>query len=193
MTNTGNNAAISISVEKTIAWRTSIDASRMVRPSDTFSPESRAMRNRRTMFSTSTMASSTTAPRAITRPARIIVLIIAPCQYNIIRAVSRDSGMAVQLIRAVRHSYRNPKRTMITSSAAMSRAFWRLLMDASINVAGRKIAVSIMISSGSPGLRAAIASSTSRETCSVLPQGNFSTIRSRPKSSLTTPSPIIGW
>ena len=37
-------------------------------------------RSRRTMFSMSMMASSTTTPRAITRPASTIVLIVAPVQ-----------------------------------------------------------------------------------------------------------------
>ena len=59
------------------------------------------------MFSTSMIASSTTSPIAITRPARTIVLIVAPTQTSTSVAAISDSGIAVRLISAVRQSNRN--------------------------------------------------------------------------------------
>ena len=65
---------------------------------------SRCWRRRRTTFSMSMMASSTMSPRAITNPAKIMVLIVAPRAWRISPAVISDSGMATTLISAVRHS-----------------------------------------------------------------------------------------
>ena len=56
------------------------------------------------MFSRSMMASSTTAPSAITRPARVIVLIVASRQYSTSSVAISDSGMVIRLISAARHS-----------------------------------------------------------------------------------------
>ena len=53
------------------------------------------------------IASSTTAPRAITSPARVIVLIVAPRQCSTSRVAMSDSGMVSRLISATRHSKRN--------------------------------------------------------------------------------------
>ena len=48
------------------------------------------------MFSMSTIASSTTAPSAITNPARIIVLIVAPRRYSTSHAAVSESGIVDQ-------------------------------------------------------------------------------------------------
>ena len=50
----------------------------MIDAFDCWLPCAAASRSRRTMFSTSTMASSTMAPRAMTKPASTIVLMVAP-------------------------------------------------------------------------------------------------------------------
>ena len=68
-----------INVANTIGLRTSSEASRMTFAVDTPLPASRCCRSRRTMFSTSMIASSTSAPRAITSPASVIVLIVWSC------------------------------------------------------------------------------------------------------------------
>ena len=60
-----------------------------------------------------------------------------------------------------------------------------------MKVAGRKIVESISMP-GSPGFRAASASSTPRVTSSVFAHGSFSTIIIRPRSSLMTASPTSG-
>ena len=64
---------------------------------------------------------------------------------------------------------------MTTSSEPTISDMVSFSIDISIKVAGRKIVVSIS-TSGRPGRKASSAFSTSRVTCSVLPQGNFSTI-----------------
>ena len=76
--NTGIRATTSMSVAYTIALRTSSDASRITGRVDFGDPSRRAWRRRRTMFSTSMMASSTTTPTAMTKPARTMVLSVAP-------------------------------------------------------------------------------------------------------------------
>ena len=76
----GATAATSINVAYTMALRTSSDASRMIRAVDFLLPAARWSRKRRTTFSMSMIASSTMSPNAITKPARIIVLIVAPLQ-----------------------------------------------------------------------------------------------------------------
>ncbi len=73
----------------------------------------------------------------------------------------------------------------------MSSARLRLAIDISMKVAGRKMVESTS-TPARPGCSAASAASTSRVTCSVLPSGCFSTIRSRPGPSLITASPIGG-
>ena len=80
-------------------------------------PAARAWRNRRTMFSTSMMASSTTTPTATTRPASTITLTVAPAQSSTSSAATSDSGMAIRLMNAVRHS--NKKATMIKATSRM--------------------------------------------------------------------------
>ena len=73
----------------------------------------------------------------------------------------------------------------------MSIAMVRLWSDISMKVAGRKIVESIS-TSGRPGRSVSRAASTPRVTCSVLAQGNFSTMRRRPGPSLMIASPTIG-
>ena len=122
-------------------------------------PAARAWRNRRTMFSTSMMASSTTTPTATTRPASTITFTVAPARSSTSSAATRDSGMAIRLMNAVRHS--NRKATMIKATSRMpSRiARVRLSIDCSMKVAGRKIVVSTSMPR-SPGAISAMASST---------------------------------
>ena len=52
------------------------------------------------------MASSTTTPMATTSPARTITLIVAPAASNTSTAATRDNGIAIKLMKAVRHSNR---------------------------------------------------------------------------------------
>ena len=94
------------------------------------------------MFSTSMIASSTTTPMATTSPASTMTLRVAPAASRTSMAATSESGMAIRLMKAVRHSKRNA--TMINTTRAMpSRsATVRLSIDCSMNVAGRKIVVS---------------------------------------------------
>ena len=78
MTRTGEIARTMMRVAKTTALRISSEASRITAATLRGLPAARFSRRRRMMFSMSTMASSTTSPRAITNPARIMVLIVAP-------------------------------------------------------------------------------------------------------------------
>ena len=59
------------------------------------------------MFSVSTMASSTTAPRAMTNPARTIVLIVAPRASSTRPAATSEIGIVATLISALRQEKRN--------------------------------------------------------------------------------------
>ena len=143
------------------------------------------------MFSMSMMASSTTTPTAMTKPARTMVLSVAPPADSTTAAAMSESGIAMTLIRAVRQSKRNRSRTATTSRTPSSRALLRLPIASSMNVAGRKIAASTSIP-GKAGSRTASASSTPRVTSRVFAQGNFSTISRRPSPSLMTASPMRG-
>ena len=89
---------------------------------------------------------------------------------------------------AVRHSNRNATMMKITSSTPISSAVVRLSIDCSMNVAGRKIVVSMSIP-GSPGRSSSTACSTPSVTSIVLAPRNFWTISSRPSPSLTTLAP----
>ena len=51
-----------------------------------------------------TIASSTTAPMAITSPASTITLRVAPRRRSTSTAIISDTGMIVQLTKAIRHS-----------------------------------------------------------------------------------------
>ena len=131
------------------------------------------------MFSMSMMASSTTTPTAITNPARIMVLMVAPRMYSTRAPAISDSGIATTLINAARHSKRNAPSTRMTSRHPISKALVRFLSASSMKVAGRKMWASISIP-GRPGFSAARAASTPRVTSSVLAHGSFSTIIMRP-------------
>ena len=128
-------------------------------------------RSRRMMFSTSMIASSTTTPTAITNPARIIVLMVAPAQVeHQRRRPPATSGMATRLINAVRHSKRKAPSTSTTSRQPSIRALVRLSSASLDEVAGRKMVESISIP-GRPGRSAASASSTPCVTSRVLRPG----------------------
>ncbi len=143
------------------------------------------------MFSTSMIASSTTTPMATTRPARTITLMLLSARSSTRIAAIRESGIAIRLMKAVRHSNRNATMMRITSSTPIRSAVVRLSIDCSMNVAGRKIVVSISMP-GRPGRSSSIASSTPCVTSMVLAPRNFCTISSRPSPPLTTPSPQTG-
>ena len=130
-------------------------------------PSARACRSRRTMFSTSMIASSTTTPMATTNPASTITLSVAPARSRTTIAATSDSGMAIRLMNAVRHS--NSRLAMIntTRPTPISMAVVRLSIDCSMNVAGRKIVVSIAMP-GRPGFISPIACSIPRVTSIVL-------------------------
>ena len=191
MKNTGVTASAMMRVACQIAGRTSSEASRMMRAVDLSLPALRCSRSRRTMFSTSMMASSTTEPSATTKPASTMVLIVAPMKYSASPAATSDSGIAMTLISATRHSYRNAPRTSRTRIEPMMIDTTRLWTDISMKVAGRKM-VESMSTPGSPGRRSASTFSTPRVTSSVLAQGSFSTIIIRPGPSLMTASPTMG-
>ena len=67
------------------------------------------------MFSTSMIASSTTTPMATTSPASTITFTVAPRRSRTSRAATSDSGMAIRLMKAVRHSKRNAMMIRMTS------------------------------------------------------------------------------
>ena len=110
------------------------------------------------MFSTSMIASSTTTPIATTSPASTITLMVASRRSSTRIAASSDSGIAIRLMNAVRHSNRKAMMIRITSRMPISSARVRLSIDCSMNVAGRKMVVSTS-TLGSPGCISFIASS----------------------------------
>ena len=180
-----------------VAWmmgpRTSRDASSTIRAVDLVLPSRRCWRSRRTMFSMSMIASSTITPSAITKPARIIVLIVAPTVASTSPAATRDSGIVTRLISATRHSKRKNSRISVTRMKPRIIARPRLSIEVSMKVAGRKMVVSTRMP-GSPGCIAVSASSTPRVTSTVLPQGSFSTISMMPTPSSMMASPLrCGW
>ena len=158
---------------------------------DSVLPERRDSRSRLTMFSASMMASSTTAPRAMTRPARVIVLIVAPRQSSTSRVAMSDSGMVSRLISATRHSKRKSMRMTTTRRKPRTRACERLEIASLTKSACWKTCVSNS-TSGSPGCSSAMAFSTPSVSSMVLAHGSFSTTRSMPGSELITASPIRG-
>ncbi len=143
------------------------------------------------MFSTSMIASSTTTPMATTKPASTITFRVAPARSSTSTAATRDNGMAIREMKAVRHSNRKETMIITTSPIPISSATVRLPIDCSMNVAGLKMLVSTSIPR-SPGAISAMASSTPRVTSKVLAPRNFCTTSSRPGPSLTTASPISG-
>ena len=116
---------------------------------------------------------------------------VTPACRRTSAAATSDSGMAVELISAVRQSNRKAARITITSTQPMISDQPRFSSDISMNVAGRKIVESIWTPC-SPGFIASRAASTLRVTSSVLPVGCFSTISSSPGTSLMMASPIGG-
>ena len=92
---------------------------------------------------------------------------------------------------AVRQFQRKSQSTPMTSPQPISNASSRLLMERSMKSAGRKMCES-KTTSRIAGATAASTSSTRRVISSVLPQGCFSTISSRPGTSLMTASPMGG-
>ncbi len=171
--------------------RTSTEASSTMPKVDCVLPAARAWRNRRTMFSTSMMASSTTTPTATTRPASTITFTVAPARSSTSSAATRDSGMAIRLMNAVRHSNRNATMIKATSRMPSRIARVRLSIDCSMKVAGRKIVVSTSMPR-SPGAISAMASSTPLVTSTVFAPRNFWTTSNSPGPSFTTASPISG-
>ena len=65
----------------------------------------------------------------MTNPARIIVLIVVPRRYKTSIAVISDSGIAVHVISAMRHSYRKMARTMTSSKQPSRSELRRLWID----------------------------------------------------------------
>jgi hypothetical protein len=120
-----------------------------------------------------------------------MVLIVTPCQASTRPAPTRDSGIAVMLIRAVRHSKRKAPSIRIIRRAPRIIAPPRLSMASSMKVAGRKMVGSTSIPSR-PGRSSSIAASSPRVTSAVLAHGSFWTTRRSPGRSLMTPSPIRG-
>ncbi len=143
------------------------------------------------MFSTSIIASSTTSPSAITSPAITIVLSVKPNAVSSTTAETRDNGIAIKLMSAVRQSKRKITRISTTRAQPMSNASLRLLMARTTNVAGRKILLSTLIPVR-PGFSSSSAASTRRVTSSVFPWGCFSTMSNNPGPASMIASPIGG-
>ena len=143
------------------------------------------------MFSTSMIASSTTTPIATTNPASTITFTVSPRMSRMSSAPSRDNGIAIRLMKAVRHSKRKATMIRTTSRIPISMAMVRLSIDCSMKVAGRKIVVSTLMP-GRPACSSLIAASTPRVTSSVLAPRNFWTTSMMPGPSLMTASPIRG-
>ena len=99
--------------------------------------------------------------------------------------------MAARLITAARHSNRNATSTTTTSIVPRSSVSVRFEIEIWMNVAGRKMWLSIW-TPGRPGRMSSIALSIPRVTSSVFAHGNFSTTSSRPCLSLMTASPKSG-
>ena len=144
------------------------------------------------MFSTSMMASSTTTPMATTSPARTMTLMDASRRSRNQTADISDRGIATRLMIAVRTVNRNAVMMTITSSMPSSRAFVRLSIDWSTNVAGRKIVGSISIP-GRPGFKSWRTSSASSVTSFVLAPRDLFTTSSRPSPPSMTASPHSCW
>ena len=147
------------------------------------------------MFSTSMIASSTTTPSAMTRPARIIVLIVGPAPVeDERRRRSATAGSPRRLISAVRHSYRKSDEHQTTSRISRAAApCVRLSIDI-LDEGGGPEDRGVDLDAGQARLAAPpSAASTPLVTSRVLAQGNFSTISSSPGPSLITASPTSGW
>ena len=185
----GTNTSITISEAKTTAERTSSEAASTTANAGLGSTASRFSRSRRAIFSTSMIASSTTSPSAMTRPAIIITLIVAPDQSSIRPAPSSDSGIATRLIVACRQSRVKRNSTAATSAQPIISARVRLSIERSMKVAGRKMVVSTFTSLR-PGFSSANAASTARVSSSVLAVGCFSTISMMPGPSSMMALPI---
>ena len=98
--------------------------------------------------------------------------------------------MATLLMSAVRQSARKNSSTITTSTQPMSSAWFRFDSDISMNVAGRKI-VGIDLQVAERGLQRLERLLRRRASpASVLAPSCFSTISSRPGTSLMMASPI---
>ena len=126
------------------------------------------------------MASSTSAPRAMTSPASVIVLIVWSCAWSTSRVAVIDSGMVSRLISATRHSNRNSARMITTSrkprmiaSLRLSMAVWMKFSCWNIVASNRML--------GRLGSSVLTTSSTSRVSSTVSAHGSFSTMSIRPR------------
>ena len=137
-----------ISVAYRIAVRTSSDAASSRCSGVVRRPEERQILSLRTMFSMSMIASSTTTPTATPKPARIIVLIVAPSASSTIPAAASDSGIASRLTNAARHWNRNAISTNTTRMQPSTTANARLLIAVWMKVDCRKMCVSMWIPAG---------------------------------------------
>ena len=131
------------------------------------------------MFSTSMIASSTTTPRAMTSPARIIVLmtVAALVEHEHGRHQrQRDRDQADQRGAPLEEE---GDQDQTTSRTPRSSALVRLSMR-QLDEGRRPEDRGVDLHAGKTGRISSIASSTPRVTSSVLAHGNFSTISIRP-------------
>ena len=153
-------------------------------------PSTRACRTLRTMFSTSMIASSTTTPIATTNPASTITFTVSPRRSRMSSAPSRDNGIAIRLMKAVRHSKEgndDQDDQQDPDQHGHGEIVDRLLDEGG----GPKIVVSTVMP-GKQACSSLIAASTPRVTSSVLAPRNFWTTSMMPGPSLMTASPIRG-
>ena len=142
-------------------------------------PLSRSSRSRLVMFSTSMIASSTTAPSAITRPARVIVLMVAPRQYSTSIVATSDSGIVSRLISATRHSNRNSPQDDHDQDEAEHERLGEV-GDRQLDEVGLLEHPRVELDPGQAGLQILQAWSTPAVICRLLAHGSFSTTSSRP-------------
>ena len=98
----------------------------------------------------SIIASSTTTLTETANPARIIVLTVTPSASNTIAAAMSDDGIASRLTNAARHCARNAISTNTTRMQPSRTDTNRLWIAVWMNVAWRKMCVSMWIP-GRPG------------------------------------------
>jgi hypothetical protein len=178
--NRGTNTRAMMTVAMTTAERTSTLASRTRvsrRAGLRASWRARASLRRRRMFSTSTTASSTSSPMAMAMPPRVMVLMERPKYLKTRAVVSTETGMAVREMKVVRKLPRKRNSTAATKTEAASSFTSRLLMEASMKLAWRKVTRGAARPGGRAFSMSARAASTVRVRATVSAAGCFCTDR----------------
>lgn len=130
--------------------------------------------------------------RAITSPARDIMLRGTPNQDSTSTVTATEDAMVNRLTSAARQLNRKAPSTSSRRMAPRISVVVRLSTIFSMKVAGRYTVVSIS-TVGMAGRSSSSAASTSRVTSATLAPGNLSTTSMRLGVSLTTASPMRSW